>query len=492
MPYDIIVRNGEVFDGTKLIGRIDVGIKEDRIKKLGDLSEEKAVKEIDANGYMITPGFIDVHTHATLDQLINNNGANLIYQGVTSIITGNCGNSESVKNRKEVLELVTSIKNSNSLINVATLVGHNSLRRLVLSKPRERPATNREIKELKSIVGEALDAGAIGFSTGLMYSPGYFAEERELIAILEEVAKRGKIYTTHMRDEGDNIIDSVEESLRHARATRVKLQISHHKAVGKNNFGKINTTLDMMERSRAEVNVHTDIYVYNSTSTALSILLPKEAVKQAGGNFSKIKSSKEYVSLQEKQGLQNLCENSWKDVIIIQHKNPELVGKSIYDISKIEASEEPTLTYLSVLKEDPDSRGIFTNISSYDDITAVLKRHLSVLGSDGYFLDSDDKNMVHPRSYGNVSKYLSQYVRRGVIGLEEGLVKLTSLPAAIFGFEMKGSIKENYYADIAVLDFEKIENNETLLEPYRLSSGVEYVVCNGKLILEKGKLKEEK
>jgi N-acyl-D-amino-acid deacylase len=482
MTFDIVIRNGTVFDGTKLRDGVDVAIKDSRIIEVGQFNAG-ASKEIKAEGLIVSPGFIDVHTHTTIEQMRENNAANLIYQGVTTAITGNCGSFESPTSEKDILDIIQQMECSKPAINIGTLVGHNALRNIVLDGEKNRPATAQEIKKLVYLVEEALAAGAMGFSTGLMYSPGYFAQENEIFALLNAVAKKGRIYTTHLRDEGCNLIESVQESLAAAKKSGVRLQISHHKATGKDNFGAVNVTLDMISMARESmVDVATDVYVYNATSTVLSVLVPMVLLKKYGAP-DRIPLISFCLKTQEEDGLQNLCGQGWKDVILISHKNKDYIGKSVAHIAGV---EKPALAYLRLLKEDVCSKAVFMNIISNDDVREVLKSDFTMVASDGCLYDSTDRLLVHPRNYGNVSKFISEYIRPGILNIEDGLRKLTSLPADTFSLKGRGYIKKGYFADIVIFNLNDIKNRETYAEPHLLSEGVEYVICNGKMIYERG------
>jgi N-acyl-D-amino-acid deacylase len=485
MKPDTVIRNGEIFDGKKLLGKADIAVQGDKISQIG-IVKAKGTTEIDASGLLVTPGFIDVHTHATLHNLNNNNAANLIYQGVTSVVTGNCGffeinsdYSNEVSSKEEIIDLMQAFDKANPAINFATLVGHTSLRKFVLEGTQERPATQEETAKLVELVEQALDMGAIGFSTGLMYNPGSFAKDAEIVSILKKVAEKGKIYTTHMRNEDDQVIESVDEALRHATDAQVKLQISHHKAVGRNNFGKVNTTLEMISNAQNQIDVNTDSYVYNAGSARLDAIMPKEIFQEIKGDFSNITDLTKYVKTMAKKGKQELCENSWEDIIITSHKDKSLVGKTVYEIGNGKNLEE---TYFNLLKTDSEARAVFDNFVSNKDIETVVKQPYTMIASDGYLLDSKDRNMIHPRNYGNTSKFISTYVNSGILSVEEGLRKLTSLPADTFGFTGRGRISTSSFADIAIMNLENVKNVETMSEPYKLSEGMKYVICNGQTI----------
>ncbi len=218
---------------------------------------------------------------------------------------------------------------------------------------------------------------------------------------------------------------------------------------------------------------------------SLSALLPEEISKDVGSDLRSLTLNEEYVKKQENEGLQDLCENSWKDVLVTQHANPDYEDRTIGEIN----SDNPVEEYLKAVMEDPESRAIFKNMASYDDIEYVIDQPFTMIVSDGYLYDSAEEPKVHPRSFGAISKYIKEFIREGNLGTENGLRKITSLPAEKFSLDKRGYLRPGYYADVSIFDIEKVENKETFERPYLLSEGMEYVFCNGDLIFENDKLK---
>lgn len=489
MSHKILVKNGKVHDGEKFIGNQDILIEDDIILDIGKFTNLSIDNVIDANSCVVSPGFIDPQnmTHQ-LNNLDGNDGVNLTSQGITSVVIGNCGNSGVLDDRKALINRLDYLRRIKLGVNVGMLVGHNSLRKLILGSG-ERPATHAEIALMATVIEETLTAGALGLSSGLMYSPGLFADREEMISLVAVVGKFNKTYATHMRDEGDTLEEAVLESLDTTASSNSRLLISHFKVTGKQNRGKAEKCVNLIEQRRKKQEVFIDYYPYSATSTVLSIVVPAEVLAKINGDLKKLKYDLGDEKIIEKIGKQNLCPNSWDDIVVVTSVMPGIIGKSVLMIAK-EMNLSPYQCVIKILNFDPAVRVVFHNIADESELETIAQLPYSMVATDGYVYKTGSIEATHPRNYGAFPRALKKFVvDKSTMTLEEFIQKSTSLPAAVFNLHKRGCIKKGYFADLAIYNEWKIKENATYEKPYLLSTGINYVLVNGQIVLDEEKTK---
>ena len=464
----MIFRNATVIDGSGAGRyRADICVEADRIAAIGDLAGKggrSGAEERDAEGLVLCPGFIDSHAHDDNALLRDPGMLPKISQGVTTVVTGNCGISLAplvTKTPPPPLDLiaaddpgayrfasfgayVAALRENPAAVNAAPMVGHSTLR--VATMPElDRPANDEEIAEMRKLLREALDAGAVGFSTGLFYPPSRAASAEEVVALLRELEGSRAVYTTHMRDEADHVDASLDESFETARQANVPLVISHHKCMGKRNFGRSAETLRMIDEAARELDVSLDIYPYEAGS---SVLLKELADK---ADRVRLTWSKPY---------------------------PDLAGKDLADIAAAwNISRDEALRRLS-------PGGAIYYMMDQADIDRILRHHAAMIGSDGMPHD----RFPHPRLWGTFPRVLGHYARdRQLFSLEEAIHRMTGLTARKFGLDGRGIIAEGAYADLVLFDPEKIIDRATFDDPTAPADGIQAVFVNGEAVFDRGR-----
>jgi len=509
--FDIIIKNGTVIDGSgNQRFKADIGVKKDRIVKIGNI-QEKARRTIDASNLIVAPGFIDIHSHSEFTLLANPLAESKVRQGVTTEVVGNCGIS-SAPLIGEALELAkrsaqkygikiswstfreyfSLLERRGVAVNVASLVGHGTLRCAVAGFKEKICA--KDLERMKMLLEKSMIEGAIGMSSGLFYAPGYYATTEELIELCTVVAKYGGIYSTHLRNEGNMIIQSVKEAIKIGRHARVPVQISHLKVCGVKNWGNIQRVLKIIEKVRKEgINITFDVYPYNATSTELTALLPPWIYKGGHSEFSKriqnqrIRSQLKEEMINPSLNWESMTSQTGFERIVIsdcpKHRNFE--GKNIYEISDI-CKKDPFEVIFDLLIED-ESISIIAFEISEEDMQQILIHPLSMVGSDGRALSKKGflgEAKPHPRNYGAFPRVLGRYVReKGLLTLELAVKKMSFMPAAKIGIRGRGLLKEGNYADIVIFDAKKIIDTATYHNPHQYPLGIEYVMVNGELVI---------
>ena len=492
--YDLIIRNARIVDGSgNPWFRADIGVSAGKIARIGVLAGKTATRSIDAAGKVVTPGFIDVHTHSEDGIVRFPQAENFLRDGVTTIVTGNCGGSE--------LDLKDFFANLNRLrpgINLATLIGHNSIRREVMGS-EDRKATPQEIERMKLMVDKAMQAGAVGFSTGLEYVPGMFSPLEELVELAKVAARYNGIYTSHMRDEGSEVLKAMTEAAEVGRLAQVRVQISHLKQDTKAYWGNTQQMLDLLEDYRAKgVDVTVDQYPYIAYSTGLGTTLPGWAL--AGGQSRLVERLKdpptrkkifdEVLASNKMRGYEDF---EYTSVASCQFE-PQYEGKNLRQISALRgratSHESDVETVLELMEKGGVS--VVTKAMSEEDVANIMRYRNTAIASDGGVREFG-VGRPHPRSYGTNARVFNEYVRlRKILTLEDAIRKMTSLPAQIFAFKDRGLVREGFAADLVVFDPEAVRDNASFENPHQYSSGFDYVVVNGKVAVETGKLTAER
>lgn len=486
---DIIIKNGRILDGTGNSWRYgDVAIKDGKIFKIGTINNLAATKIIDAKGMIISPGFIDVHTHIEGDELKTPTADNFIFDGVTTVITGNCGSSNI--DIKTYLQKIDSIKLS---INVATLIGHNDVRETVMGT-ENRKATEDELKKMESIVEEAMKNGAVGFSTGLIYIPGAYSTTDEVLRLAKVAAKYKGVYASHMRDEGDSIVQAINEALYIGKEANMPVEISHFKLSGQQNWGRSKETVAMITRARKEgVDVTIDQYPYTASSTNLGTLLPEDVLADGQDSIKARLSRPDVRKKVRDYMLEKLKKRKLKHfsypVVAYYRSDTTLNGKSIEQVNLImkrkHKAKYETETVMDMVQKGGASM-VFHGMSD-DDVERIMKYPFNMFASDAG-IRVFGQGSPHPRGYGTNARVLRRYVRdKGIISLEEAIRRMTSLPAQKFGLNDRGLLREGYAADILIFNENEVQDLSTYDKPHAFSTGFKYVIINGQLVVDNEK-----
>lgn len=491
--YDVIIRGGRIVDGTgNAWFRADIALRGDTIAAIGNLAGATARRVIEANGQVIAPGFIDTHSHARRTIFEESKAENYIRQGVTTAIEGPDGSSPL-----PLKPFFDQLRQARIAINMGALVGQGSVRQQVIGLVNRR-ATPDEIEKMKALVKEAMEQGAMGLSTGLFYVPGNYTPTEEVIELAKVAGQMGGIHTSHMRDEAANVLKSVEETIAIGERGGLPTQVTHHKIIGKNNWGRSVDTLRLIAEARARgVDVTIDQYPYAASSTGLTALLPqwsqeggqREIVKRLedAGTRARIKAAViENIKFDRGGG-------DPKNVYIARCSwDQNLEGKNLAEITAergravtIENAAETTLEIVA----RGGASAIFHAINE-DDLIRILKDPLTMVASDGG-VEIPGRGVPHPRSYGTFARVLGVYVReKRVLSLEDAIRKMTSLPAARFGLQDRGLLRPGMKADIAIFDPARIIDRATFADPHQYAEGVSYVIVNGAVVLNDGKMTE--
>src|SRR6266498_3347240 len=486
---DILIKNGKIMDGTGNSWYYgNVAIKEGKIFKIGREVNLSAKKIIDATGLTVAPGFIDVHTHLEGDETKDPNATNFILDGVTTCITGNCGASNI--DIGKFLHYIDSLKLS---INVATLIGHNDVRKQVMGRGN-RDATPDELNEMKNIVDKAMRDGAVGFSTGLIYIPCTYTKTPEIVELAKRAAKYNGVYTTHMRDEGDSITYAINEALTVGREAKIPVEISHFKLSGQQNWGRSKETVPMVEAARKEgLEVTIDQYPYTASSTSISTLIPDEILADNQDSINARLQNPEVRKYVIQSMLNRLKKRKLKHfsyaVVAYYKTDTTYNGKSIEQINLMKGNkhkkEQEAETIVDIMMHGGAS-AVFHGMSE-EDVRRIMKYPFNMFASDAS-IRVLGAGVPHPRGYGTNARVLAEYVRdQHVISLEETIRRMTSLPAQKFQLNDRGLLREGYAADVVIFDENKVQDISTYDHPHAYSQGFKYIIVNGVLTVENEK-----
>ena len=483
---DVLIKNGKIIDGTGNSWQYgDVAVKDGKIIKIGKLTNWQAVKTIDATGLIIAPGFIDVHTHLEDDEKRNPLASNFILDGVTTCITGNCGSSNV--NIKKYFSFIDSLHLS---INVATLIGHNDVRKAVMGRAMRDP-NEAELQQMESLVNEAMKDGAVGLSTGLIYIPGTYSKTEEIIRLAKVASKYNGVYASHMRDEGDSVTYAIEEALLIGREAKMPVEISHFKLSGQQNWGRSKETIPMIIKAREEgLDVTIDQYPYTASSTSISTLLP-EWVLADGQDSIRARLANPMLRQNVKEAMMARLKKRklkhWGYAVVANYGfDSSLNSKSIEEINVLKGRKRKAKfeaeTILEIM-EHGGASAVFHGMSE-DDVKTIMKYPFNMFASDASIRVFNSGN-PHPRGYGTNARVLSKYVREEkVISLEEAIRRMTSLPAQKFQLTNRGLLKEGYAADIVVFNEATVQDLSTYEQPHQYSTGFKYVLVNGQVVIE--------
>jgi N-acyl-D-amino-acid deacylase len=486
--YDVLIRNARVIDGSgNPWYRGDIAVKGGRIAAIGRLESASATRTIDARERVVAPGFIDVHVHIEGGIERNPRADNFLLDGVTTVITGNCGGSE--------LNLAAWFDKLDKLglgINVGSLVGHNTVRREVMGSAN-RLATPEEIRKMQGLVDRAMRDGAVGFSTGLEYVPGTFSNTAEVVALAKAASAHGGVYTSHMRDEGIREIEAITEAVNVGKEAHMPVEISHLKIDRRSVWGASDQSLALIEKFRREgVDVVADQYPYDRASTNLGIRLPTWALAEG-----KIKErladgeTRRKIAEAMKQNLAEMGEPDYSFATVARFSpDASYEGKTITEIAAMKGRAQGVDGEIETIFDMMSAGGasMIYLLMGEQDIERIMRYPFTAVASDGGVAQMGVGN-PHPRSYGTNARVLAEYVRtRGVLRLEDAIRRMTSLPARTFGLADRGLIREGMAADLVMFDPARVEDRATFAKPHQYSQGFDAVLVNGAVEVEGGKL----
>ena len=489
IDFDIVIINGTIVDGSGNESyKGDIGIINDRIVKIGDLSGLSSWRTIDANNLMVSPGFIDSHTHAIRGIFEVPTAESSLLQGVTTLTDGNDGTSPF-----PIKEHYQKIENTRISPNWAIFVGQGTVRKEVMGLENRDP-TASELSKMKLMVKEAMEEGALGISTGLFYVPGSFSSTSEVIELSKVAARYGGIYISHMRDEAVDILKSINETINIGIKAKIPVQITHHKIIGKENWGLSKKTLKLVDNAIKDgVQVSIDQYPYTASQTSIRALIPQWA--QAGGRsellqrIDDLKTRKLIVDEIIERILFDRGGGHPKNISISKSSwNTSLEGKNLAELC-IERNLEPSpynaaMIVFEIIKGGGAS-AVYHAINS-DDVDLIMQHPMTSIASDGP-MTVFGIGSPHPRTYGTFARVLGSYVReRNILSLQEAVRKMTNLPAQILSIQDRGLIKEGYYADIAIFNPKTIIDKATFEDPHQYAIGVGTVIVNGVIVVDQG------
>jgi dihydroorotase/N-acyl-D-amino-acid deacylase len=487
--FDIVIINGTIVDGTgDEPYKSDIGIINDQIIKIGDLSKLSSRRIIDASNLIVSPGFIDSHTHAIRGIFDVPTAESSLLQGVTTLTDGNDGTSPH-----PIDEHYQKIENTKISPNWAVFVGQGTIREEVMGLDNRDPTTE-ELSKMELLVQEAMEDGALGISTGLFYVPGSFSSTSEVIALSKIAASYGGIYISHMREEAIDVLKSVNETINIGIEANIPVQITHHKIIGKDNWGLSTETLKLVDNAIKDgIKVSIDQYPYTASQTSIRALIPQWA--QAGGRkklLARIDDPKTRQLIIDGVIERILFDRGGghpKNIFISKSSwNTSMEGKNLAELC-IERNLEPSpynaaIVVFEIIKGGGAS-AVYHAINS-DDVDKIMQHPMTSIASDGP-MTIFGVGSPHPRTYGTFARVLGRYVReRKILTLEEAIRKMTGLPAQILSINRRGLIKEGYYADITILDTATVIDKATFEDPHQYAEGVFAVLVNGVIVVENG------
>ncbi len=481
--HDLVIRNATVHAGSGTPGiSADIAIDGDRIVAVGQIDED-AIEHLDASGLVAAPGFIDVHSHDDFQVLTEPDVTHNVLQGITTVIVGNCGfgaaPSDAAQVQMKAIQEVDStfklwagysgyleaVDQNPPSLNVAALVGHHTVRRAAMGGVEKRAPTPDELATMRKMVAEGMEAGAVGLSTGLVYEPGRYSETSEVVAVAEEVAARSGIYVSHMRNEGDGLLDAVRETIGIGSSAGCGVEISHHKAVGAENWGKVTQSLGLIEAAQADgMDVTADQYPYTARSTMLFALV-QNGTFGSGSGGAMGRSSPDEVLLCSVPGASGLEGRTLQSFV----EEWDLPGE---DAANRLLSEHGNEVLVAAFGMDEG------------DVRMVMAHPSTMIGTDG--LDRGSK--PHPRAWGTYPRILGKYVREeGILSLEDAIWRMSGFPAKKFSLKDRGAIRPGAFADIVLFDPKTVIDSATFEDPRNGPDGIPHVIVNGKFVVKDGK-----
>lgn len=511
---DLLIRGGTVVDGTGTAARsADVGIRDGRIAAVDDLSDASADREIDARGLCVAPGFIDIHSHSDDMMFVNNALESALHMGVTLVVMGNCGGSSAPVSglaaeeldrelerygvRREwqsFAEYASAVERGGCSINVCSFVGHGTLRAAVTGSAA-RPLRPEELDRMRALLDRSIAEGALGMSSGLIYPPSAYGDTDELAALGAVVASHDGLYASHIRNEGARLLEAVEENLEVGRRSGARVQLSHHKAAGRPNWGRVRGSTALIERARDDgLDVAADQYPYTASSTGLAVSVP--AWMHEGGLLAMCERLRDPALRARSREDEVETGRNWDAIVIARARHrPEHSGKSVAELARA-AGKDPYDWTCDTLIEHDGAVDIVHHSMSEDDVRFVMQKPWVCVGSDSaakapYGPLSAGK--PHPRGYGTFPRILGRYVREeGLLSLEGAVRKMTGLTSSRLRLPDRGVVREGARADLVLFDPARVADLATYDDPHRYPAGIEWVIVNGGVALARGETTAER
>lgn len=513
--FDLIIRHARVIDGTGSPWfKGDVAVQDGRIVAMGPMLSGDAKEEIDATGLTLTPGFIDIHSHSDFSLVVDGSAESRLLQGVTTEIGGNCGLSPApvLPERLDLLQkysafltpdlewswesfgqFLQKVAENRPGVNFGGLVGHGTLRVAAMGFDR-RPPTESELLTMRSLLRDSMEQGAFGLSSGLIYPPGCYADTDELAAIAEVLAPYGGVYETHMRNEGDGILESIDESAAVGERAGVPVQIAHHKVVGRHNWGRGAESQGRIAHWRAQgLDIANDQYPYTASSTTITTIFPDWA--HEGGvdgllmRLTTPATRKQLLSeVAERMAKQS---RRFEDILIASVNLPEnkhLEGKTVAEAAAEAGSDPLEFCFDLVVAE---KAGVASVVFGMDeaDVKTIMAHPLTMIGSDGSSMPITGPGKPHPRNFSTFVRVLAKYaLAEQVISLEEAVRKMTSLPASRMRLFDRGMIRPGAWADLVLFDPAELAETATFAAPRQAPTGIKRVFVNGQLAVKDGQV----
>ncbi len=527
MSFDIIIKNGKIIDGAgNPWYKADIGIKDTNITKIRPNLDEEADKIIDATNMLVCPGFIDMHSHTDYSLVLGHQFtrvASFIRQGITSCVIGMCGDGlapipkegkeEAVEQIMKMTglnveidlpwnsyeEYLKQLEKNKCAINLVPVVGYNNIRIAGGARFENREPTDEELSTMKEYLREAMEAGAFGMSTGLIYAPQIYAKTEELIELAKVLRDFNALYFSHIRGEGKTVIDAVKEVIEIVKKSGCAGgQIAHHKVTGEIYWGRSKETLRLIEEANEDgISITCDQYPYNRGMCNLSATLPPWTRE---GNVEEMKTRlrdpevreriKSEITKDEIEKWENIVhDDGFKRIFIVSapaERWKDIIGKNIPEITKIKGFNDDWETYFELLLDDPQ---VTSEGQGWEDIRRIMTSRYHMVGTDGAgipYLPS--LGAFHPRFYGTYPRILGKFVREeNLLTLEDAIRKMTSFPAQRLGLRDRGLLRENNWADVVIFNPETVIDKATFEEPHQFSEGILHVIVNGTIVVENNK-----
>jgi N-acyl-D-amino-acid deacylase len=487
--YDLVIINGRIIDGSgNPWYKANVGIKDGKIAFIGNINTTDAKQSIDAKGQFVAPGFIDVHTHVEGGIERIPTADNFLFDGVTSIITGNCGGS-----RTDLANYFEELRQLKISVNFGSLIGHNSVRSKVMRNVFRDPTTKEQI-EMEAVVERAMKEGAMGLATGLIYIPGTYSKTPEVVGLAKMAAKYGGVYASHIRNEEDKVKEAIEEAINIGREANIPVEISHFKISGKPLWGQSNITIGLVEAARREgIDVNIDQYPYTASSTNLGTRLPSWALSDGDSAIharlndpvTRLKIRDEMIA-----SVKGDKRKSYDYAVVARYRaDSTFNGKSISEINQLLGRKNNLKTEAELIMDMVDKGGaqMIYHRMYEADVENILRYPNTMIASDAGIVKFGE-NVPHPRGYGSNARVLGRYVReRKILTWEDAIRRMTSLPAQRFKLNDRGLIRNGYAADLVIFDENTVSDRATYAQPHAYSVGFSYVLVNGETVIENGK-----
>lgn len=489
--FDVIVAGGRIVDGTgNPWFESDLAVKDGRIAEIGKLDAKRAATVIDARGLIVVPGFIDVHTHIEggIERLPM--AENFLRMGVTSVVTGNCGSSA-----QSLGDWFARLERLGISLNVASLIGHNTVRGAGMNGSFDRPPTAEELQKMRNLVSQAMRDGAVGFSTGLEYVPGTYAKTDEIVALAKASAEFGGLYATHMRNEDSTVEQAIKESLEVGALANCPVEISHFKISSKSRWGASAITIKMVEEARARgQQVTVDQYLYPASSTGIGILFPSwvfdggdaKTKERLGDPPTRERVRREMIEKAKVGGF-----SDFSFAYVANHQADQTInGKNIAEITQLKKQKTDAAAQAEQAIEillNGGAQMVLRKMSD-EDVDRIFKQPFTMVASDAGVTDVAGAGIPHPRGFGNNARVLSVYVReKKLVSLEDAVRKMTSLPAGVFKLWDRGLLRPGMAADLVLFDEKTVMDRARFEQPKQYPVGIRVVLVNGQTVIENDK-----